>query len=115
MKRLRNWRKLKPPRRETEKVLEAPQLPAARAETLVRTRDALQLVPDFADEFAAPLGVLLVLDTLRRAPINHSQDGAAQFRLRQDHFHWVGRRAEDRADLKAVTDTAQQVDRRCEP
>ena len=60
------------PRPAAEKVLEDPQLTAGRAEMVCRTRDALQLVPDFADEFAAPLGVFLALDALRWASVNDS-------------------------------------------
>src|SRR5690348_2461048 len=114
MKRRRKVARLGFPSRERwepEKVFKETQLPGVRAETLVRTRYALQLVPYFADEFPARPGVFLALDTLRRASVNNSQDAAPQLRLRQDHLNGVGRRAEDRADLKAVANAAQQVDR----
>ena len=76
-----------------------------------RADSSSKLVADLSQETATDLHVFGGFDSLGRAAVDHTEDGAALLGLGQDHFDRVGRGAEDVADLEAVADAAEQVDR----
>ena len=84
----------------------------ARPSPPSRRRSAFsQFVADLADEFPAALGVLGTFYALGRAAVDYAQDTAALLGLGHDNLYGIRGSAEDVADLEAIADAAEQIDR----
>lgn len=59
-----------------------------------------------------PLDIGRRLDSLRRRPVDDAQHATPLLRLRDNHLHRVGRRAEDIHHLGYFLDPSQHVDRK---
>src|SRR6266404_390405 len=71
----------------------------------------LSLISDLPQQPVTPLRVRLRLDPLRRASINHSENPSPLLRHRNDHFHRMRRRAENRAHFRNLANPPEYVDR----
>src|SRR5207245_3650658 len=69
----------------------------------------LPLIPNLSEKLFPRVDLRRSFHSLRRTAVNHAHHTAPLFGFCNDHFHWVGARAENRTHLGYVLHDVQQV------